>query len=165
MQRIAILFVSLVFVTGCRQIEETDNPISGGLTEMGATSSPDRPSTSTELSRVQFDDVPVIDGFFLRNHRNETFSYRYGKGLRVGRFVYWGKADEETVIQRYLELMPKDPYNWSLSTPYSGGGTDSGSPQDWQPLQFAKPGSRCEIGVSREPNKEGLLVTIWVEST
>ena len=57
---------------------------------------------------MQFDDVPVLDGFFLRNHRNETFSYRYGS-RRVGRFVYWGREGrEEEVIQRYLELMGHD---------------------------------------------------------
>ena len=77
----------------------------------------------------------------------------------MGRFVYWGREGrEEEVIQRYLELMPKDPYNWSLSSPRQEA--------EWR-LEFKKPGSRCEISLSRErlAAKEGLLVTIWVEST
>lgn len=156
--RVLLLLAVMMAAVGCRQVEETENPISSGLSEMGATTAPDRRSTSVELSRMQFDDVPVLDGFFLRNHRNETFSYSYGS-RRVGRFVYWGREGrEEEVIQRYLELMPKDPYNWSLSSPRQGA--------EWR-LEFTKPGSRCEISLSRErlAAKEGLLVTIWVEST
>ncbi len=157
--RIALFAATVVLGAGCRQVEESENPVSDALSGVGATVDPDRGSTSVELSRVQFDDIPELDGFFFRNQRNESFSYRLGGGRRVGRFVYWGKSSERDVISRYLELMRKDPYNWSLETPspHESGGR----------LIFVKPGSRCEISLSRErpASKDGLLVTIWVEST
>ena len=150
---------ALGLIAGCRHVEETENPISQSLTEIGATVPPENRSSSDELSRVQFDDIPVPPGFFFRNHRNESYSYVVGEA-RVGRFVYWGKSSEREVLAHYLEKMAKDPYNWSLET----GNLEANR----GPLMFEKPGQRCEIHLRRPPQHAsggGLLITISVEST
>ena len=151
------LLVLACLLGSCRSVEETENPVSRSLTDMGATSDPANRNTSTELSRVQFDDIPVPRGFFFRNQRNESFSYTDGE-VRVGRFVYWGVAREDEVIAHYLENMAKDPYNWSLKD--RPGSAD-------EPLIFEKPGQKCEIHLRRERHQSdgGLLITISVESS
>ena len=154
---VTLAIVSSYWAAACRSVEETRNPVSGTLTGIGATSDPEKASTASELSRVQFDDVPAPEGFFLRNHRNESYSFTDGKS-RVGRFVYWGKGRERDVIEHYLEMMPKDPYKWAL--------VSSASDPD-EPMIFEKPGQRCEIRLSHESHRGdgGLLITISVEST
>ncbi|MCA9321636.1 MAG: hypothetical protein KDB53_12925 [Planctomycetes bacterium] len=155
--RITGLFVLVILVAACREVEETDNPMSRSLSDLGATSDPSFRSTSIELSRIQFDDIPVPAGFFFRNQRNESFAYRDGN-QRIGRFVYWGRGDEKDLIDEYLEKMPKDPYNWTLKS----------APSDRNaPLIFEKPGQRCEIHLGRERHRPngGLLITISVESS
>ncbi len=155
--RVVAAVLSLLVVSGCREIEETENPLSRPLTDLGATSDPSLSNTSLVLSRVQFDDIPVPPGFFFRNQRNESFGYEDGDA-RVGRFVYWGRKPREEVVALYLEKMPKDPYNWSLAS--GGDGADT-------PLIFKKPGQTCEIRLLKERHRPrgGLLLTISVEGS
>ena len=151
-----VLLSALGMLAACRNIEETKNPVSDSLVGIGATAPPELTSTSEELRRVQFDDVPVPDGLFFRNHRNESFSYTWPGG-RIGRFVYWGNVNRDRVIAQFLEMMPKDPYKWALSSGPSQGGA----------MTFEKPGQKCEIRFTRArpSSQKGLLVTISVEST
>lgn len=154
---IVIALFSLLAAPACREIEETENPVSRPLTDLGATSDPALTNTSLVLSRVQFDDIPVPPGFFFRNQRNESFAYEDGEA-RVGRFVYWGRKPREEVVALYLEKMPKDPYNWSLAS--GGDGAE-------KPLIFKKPGQTCKIRLLKERHRPqgGLLLTISVEGS
>lgn len=141
--------------TGCRNVEESHNPVSDGLSELGMTTSPDEPGTSGELSRLQFDDIPCPPGFSFRNHRNESYSFADG-GVRLGRFVYWTKKPADEARTLYLEFMEKDPYNWTLvSRP------DSGSNGPWI---FEKNDERCEVATGRLEKTPGgeTLVTVTV---
>ena len=136
-----VFMAAMTLLGACRQVEENRNLLSDSLVEIGATAPVTQRNTSVELSRIQFDDIPVPPGFFFRNHRNESYSFVNGP-WRCGRFVYWCKRSEEEVGAQYLELMPKDPYNWSLISapeqPTSG------------PWIFEKNGERCVIETQRE---------------
>ena len=150
------LTAALLLASACRNVEESRNPVSSGLSEIGMTNSPEEDDTSGELSRVQFDDIPCPPGFSFRNHRNESYSFADG-GFRKGRFVYWTTEPAKTARARYLEFMAKDPYNWSLvSAP--GGEEDEG------PWVFEKNGERCEVTTGRlDKTPEGeTLVTVTV---
>ncbi len=144
----------LIFV-GCRHVEETRNPVSNTLVSMGATAPVETRNTSQELSRVQFDDIPVPPGFFFRNHRNESYSFVDGD-LRLGRFVYWGSKFDAPSRREYLELLAKDPYNWS---PLS-----SSTESENGPWIFEKNGERCVVSSRRffHSARDGLVVTISV---
>lgn len=155
--RAGILIAVTAAGAGCVQVEESRNPVSSSLAEIGATAAPELGSSSAELSRLQFDDIPVPEGFFLRNHRNETFSYVFS-GNRVGRFVYWGLGDPKTVRRHFQQNMGKEPYGWTLAESTSGSAEDR--------LTFEKPGHICTVSwAPTTPPKRGeLLLTITVES-
>lgn len=152
------IFGLLVALSACRQMEETQNPVSQTMEELGTTSSYDLSSDSEELARIQFDDIPSLRELHFRNHRNESYSYSLGD-FRRGRFVYWGQVEHPDILKRYLEIMPKDPYNWRL--------VGEPASEIWNSLHFVKTGSKCEISFSRtRPDpKTGLVITITVEST
>ena len=67
------------------------------------TLAPGEPSVaetrSLELQRSQFEDIPVPQGFEFVTRGNRSFSFARG-GVRVGRFVYWGKKSVEEVASR-----------------------------------------------------------------
>ena len=144
-----------LLVSGCRHVEETRNPVSTTLADMGATAPVEVRNTSEELSRIQFDDIPVPPGFHFRNHRNESFSFVDGD-MRLGRFVYWGREFTPPARQHFLELMTRDPYNW---TPRSSSGDDQGGP--WI---LEKNGERCVISSRKffHDPKEGVILTVSV---
>lgn len=154
-----LIFAAVGLVTSCAQVEEDENAVTESLAEIGVTASPELKGRSSELSRIQFDDIPVPDGFFLRNHRNETFSFSAG-GQRVGRFVYWGIGDEAELLRHFETHMVRAPYGWSRATrPVSDGG---------RRLAFEKPGHRCNIRIERDDERPGeneFLINIFVEST
>ncbi|MEZ6196360.1 MAG: hypothetical protein R3F20_11640 [Planctomycetota bacterium] len=154
----AVLLATGLIAPACVQVEETRNPVSESFSEIGVTASPELKGRSAELSRLQFDDIPVPDGFFLRNHRNETYSFSLG-GQRVGRFVYWGFGKEDEILRHFEQQMPRNPYGWSHGErPASESG---------RRLRYEKAGQRCEIEiepVDRARNDE-FLITVFVEST
>ena len=152
------IVTSTAFLSGCRQVEETENPFSDTMTALGASSA-NRSSRSGELSRIQFDDIPVPQGFFLRNHRNESYSFK-DDAIRIGRFVYWGRAEVNDVREYYVEEMPKKAYGWRLVE-------DPGGSDRLTTMTFTKPGHRCEITMEPEHQRPGagLLVKVWVENT
>ncbi len=154
---LALLLAALVLSAAgaCRNVEESHNPVSDGLSDIGMTVPADRNDTSGELSRVQFDDIPCPPGFSFRNHRNESFSFADG-GVRLGRFVYWSKMSAQDARSRYLEFMAKDPYNWALVS--SPDGDRNG------PWVFEKNGERCEVTTGRLDKTPGgeTLVTVTV---
>ncbi|MFT7616394.1 MAG: hypothetical protein ACI97A_000015 [Planctomycetota bacterium] len=149
------LAAALLCVCSCRSVEETHNPVSHVLVKIGATAPAEVENTSQELSRIQFDDIPVPPGFFFRNHRNESYSFVDGD-LRQGRFVYWGRSFASDTRREYLELLAKDPYNWS---PVSVFENDEAGP--WI---FEKNGERCVVESRRffHDARNGDVVTIAV---
>ncbi|MCB9833525.1 MAG: hypothetical protein H6807_13730 [Planctomycetes bacterium] len=152
----ALLVVGLFgLATACRNVEESHNPLSDSLANIGATAPADQNDSSGELSRVQFDDIPCPPGFSFRNHRNESFSFADG-GVRLGRFVYWTRKPADEARTLYLEFMGKDPYNWALVS--SPDGSRNG------PWVFEKNGERCEVTTGRlDKTPEGeTLVTVTV---
>lgn len=154
----AIVFVGMALLAACVNVEETKNPVSDSLAGIGASVPADKRSRSVELSRHQFDDIPVPEGFFLRNHRNESFSYAFN-GRRIGRFVYWGFGKRGELLQHFQSMMPKKPYDWTRA----GAGVKAVSDR----LVFEKPGERCVITLEPVPNnlRDEFLITISVEST
>lgn len=68
---------------------------------------------SVELQRSQFDDVPVPHGFEIVTRGNRSFSFARG-GVRVGRFVYWGRQDVEEVANFFRRTMELRAYGWQL---------------------------------------------------
>lgn len=72
------------------------------------------PDGSTEeasaLSPVQFDDIPVPDGFELQTGMNQSFSYQSGD-YRIGEFHYAGLPPGEQVRGFMNENMPL--YGWA----------------------------------------------------
>ncbi len=150
-----VLGVICIFSQGCRSVEETRNPLSDTLVGMGATAPVEVKNTSEELSRIQFDDIPVPPGFFFRNHRNESYSFVDGD-LRLGRFVYWGRSFAAPSRRQYLELLAKDPYNW---TPVSGF-----SENETGPWIFEKNGERCVVTSRRffHDARNGNVITVSV---
>jgi hypothetical protein len=155
---LALLICATGFAS-CAQVEEDENGLTESLAEIGVTASPKLKGRSGELSRIQFDDIPVPDGFFLRNHRNETFSFSAGD-QRVGRFVYWGIGEEAELLRYFETQMVRAPYGWSrASRPASDGG---------RRLHFEKPGHRCDVEIERvdtPPGRSEFLINIFVEST
>lgn len=151
---LVIGILALVLVTGCRQIEETQNPVSETLVDIGATSPPSERNTSTELQRIQFDDIPVPPGFFLRNHRNESYSFRQGD-TRIGRFVYWGRGHRQELQAFFRENMSKSPYLW--------GNKDITNQES---LEFEKSDDHCRVLVEpdRLDTQNGMLITITVNT-
>lgn len=155
LQSIAITIVLAVLVSlgGCRQIEESDNPISNTLTAVGVTPPHTQKGSSKQLDKIQFDDIPVPRGLRLPTLRNESFSYT-SEGFRVGRMVYKGVVNATDVREHYLTTMPLEPYGWSRAA------NKDDSPNS---LFFSKGGERCEI-VLRAGAKAELIVTIVVET-
>ena len=154
----AALVIALMWATACVNVEETNNPVSDSLTGLGATVPAEARSRSAELSRIQFDDIPVPEGFFLRNHRNESFSYRFGE-QRIGRFVYWGYGKSAELQRHFETMMPKQPFDWKRGE----SSVRSGSRQ----MAFVKTGQRCTVTLTPDDQngKDEFLITIFVEST
>ena len=150
-----VLVMLLVATSACRHVEETRNPVSNTLVGMGATAPVEVENTSEELSRVQFDDIPVPPGFHFRNHRNESYSFVDGD-LRLGRFVYWGQTFDAPKRRQFLELMAKDPYNWNPSS--TSLGSEDG------PWIFEKNGERCVINSKKffHDPRQGVVLTLSV---
>lgn len=149
------LAVAVLAVCSCRSVEETHNPVSDSLVKIGATAPAETENTSQELSRIQFDDIPVPPGFFFRNHRNESYSFVDGD-LRQGRFVYWGREFASLTRREYLELLVKDPYNWSPVSDFEK--------EEAGPWIFEKNGERCVVSTRRffHDARNGHVVTIAV---
>jgi hypothetical protein len=148
---------SMLMLGACRQIEESDNPVSSTLTAVGATPPPSQKGSSARLDRIQFDDIPVMRGLRLSNLRNESFSYE-SNGVRVGRFVYRGDVGLTRVRDHYVTTMPLEPYGW-LQAPSREDRPDS--------LFFTKGRENCEVAVLAAPRaarKKELTVTIVVET-
>ncbi|MEE9394220.1 MAG: hypothetical protein V3W41_17105 [Planctomycetota bacterium] len=156
--KILPLLLVLVWTTACVNVEETNNPISDSLTGVGATTPPEARSRSEELSRIQFDDIPVPEGFFLRNHRNESFSYRFGD-RRIGRFVYWGYGKRAELLRHFEAMMPKGPFGWKRGESSVQAASDR--------MTFVKTGQRCTVTLTpdAQDGKDEFLITIFVEST
>jgi hypothetical protein len=121
----------LALLVGCSQV---DNP--GKTTHPGSPTV--RDTRSEVLSRGQFPDIPVPEGFSLVSRGNRSFSY-VGGGVRVGRFHYWGRGAMPDVVAFYRSTMGLRAYAWSLSASSSGDGQDS--------LTFTKQGDTCEITI------------------
>ena len=108
---------------------------------------------STELSRLQFDDVPVPEDFILRNRANESFVFEDGE-TRVGRLVYIGRGSERDVRAHYIEKLPLEQYGWKFV---------SGSPEPGQgPLVFAKKVHGCTVDFGMESGR--LVVSVSVDN-
>jgi hypothetical protein len=154
---ITLVMTATVFLGACRQIEESDNPVSNALTAVGATPPYTQKGSSVRLDRIQFDDIPVMRGLRLSTLRNESFSYD-SNGVRLGRFVYRGEEDLRRVQDHYVTTMPLEPYGWTVA-PRRDDRPDS--------LFFTKGREHCEIAVvaaRRTAQKKGLTVTIVVET-
>jgi hypothetical protein len=143
-----IVLAAVVALGSCRTAEPTD----GSPSEMGGRST-GRPGRSEELARLQFDDIPVPDGFALRNRSNESYVFEAGQ-TRVGRLVYVGKSSQADVRAMYVERMPLEPYGWR----FTSGSVDA----DDQALHFEKRGHRCVIGFHNDHGQ--LVVTVTVEN-
>ena len=95
----------LTLLCGCESIE---NP------RTLAPGQPDVAETrSRELDRSQFDDIPIPPGFEFVTRGNRSFSFTRG-GVRVGRFVYWGRLEVEEVTAFFRRNMELRAYGWSL---------------------------------------------------
>jgi len=152
-----LVMASMLMLGACRQIEESDNPVSNTLTAVGATPPPSQKGSSVRLDRIQFDDIPAMRGLRLSTLRNESFSYE-SNGVRVGRFVYRGEVDFGRVRNHYLTTMPLEPYGWQQA-PSRKDRPDS--------LFFTKGREICEVAVLAAPRaarKKELTVTILVET-
>ncbi len=96
---------------------------------------------SVELQRSQFDDVPVPDGFEFVTRGNRSFSYDRG-GVRVGRFVYWGKTEAAEVAAFFRRTMGLEAYGWSLRAEKThDGGTE---------FDFHKHQTGCRVKIFRQ---------------
>lgn len=108
-------------------------------------SDPTRPTEdaarSMELTRSQFDDIPVPRDFTYVNKGNQSFSYSQG-GVRVGKFRYWGQDPVDDVVSFYKRTMSLMAYDWQF---VSESEEQLGLPI----LQFAKGRQSCTIRVAK----------------
>ncbi len=109
---------------------------------------------SRELSRTQFEDVPVPRGFKIRTARNESFSFRHGN-VREGRLVYGGAGFLDDVEAFYRSQMTLAPFGWTE-------GTTSRDPGRIV-MSWRKDAEICEITlVEARPN---VIITVDVTGT
>ncbi|MAG57894.1 MAG: hypothetical protein CMJ83_16540 [Planctomycetes bacterium] len=103
-QGLAAALIAAAFC-GCTEI---DNP------RTLAPGEPDVADTrSRELQRSQFDDIPTPPGFQYVTRGNRSFSFSRG-GVRVGRFIYWGRMDVAEAAAFYRRNMGIRAYDWNL---------------------------------------------------
>ncbi len=143
-RRISMLLgLACTTLGGCTQIE---NPRVMVPTEPGVNA-----TKSMELHRAQFEDIPVPPGFEYVTRGNRSFSYADG-GVRVGRFLYWGRASIDEVSEFYRRTLPLRAYGWELldETPTSGGNE----------LNWKKGSQNCNVALTRESNATYIGVTI-----
>ncbi len=123
----------MVCATGCDYVENPRVLMPG---EPGVAE-----TRSVELQRSQFDDVPVPEGFEFVTRGNRSFSYARG-GVRVGRFVYWGRRDVAEVAGFFRRTMGLRAYGWELRAENTSG--------DGADFEFQKDQTGCHVTISRE---------------
>jgi hypothetical protein len=110
------------------------------------------PNRSTELARLQFDDIPHPKNFVLRNRANESYTFQSGE-TRLGRLTYWGMGDEAEIRDWYITTMPLEPYLWRLT---SGTSTEASGE-----LVFDKSGHEARIEFRREEGQLLVIISSW----
>ncbi len=131
---IAVLAVLTGALAGCAEQIENPGKIMPGSPAVSDTQ-------SQHLQRVQFSDIPVPSGFELVTRGNRSFSFQ-GGGVRVGRYLYWGKQTQEEVAAFYRRTMPLATYGWSRKT--------ETHENDINTLVFAKNEASCVVSIQKE---------------
>ena len=108
---------------------------------------------SLELQRSQFEDIPVPQGFEFVTRGNRSFSYSRG-GVRVGRFVYWGRKGGPDGVEEaaafFRRTMKLRAYGWQLRSQDIG--------EDSTTFAFSKNHTDCTVTITHE--KVGTYVRI-----
>jgi hypothetical protein len=139
----ASLFVLLGVFGNCTSPREPSDPRD--------ESPPLEDGTSRELSRTQFDDIPVPRGFRLRSTKNESFSFRHG-AIRVGRFAYHGRGNVEDVTGFYQSQMGLLPFGWKE--------TGTSRTPEGSRLEFAKGAEACRITVTSSQRETDIIIEV-----
>ena len=126
-----VMLLSLPLVIGC-----------GSKAEVGPGTIPE---FTTDLT---FDDIPIPSGFKLQRKKSLSFQNDF---IRVGRFVYYGRADSNGVLAFIQQQMPLN---------------------QWEPISYVdskqsirryeKGDQECTVIVYKRTGWKNCVITIWV---
>jgi hypothetical protein len=141
--RTGIAALALLAGAACSQIE---NPRTMLPTEPGVDA-----TRSKELHRAQYEDLPVPPGFEYVTRGNRSFSYLDG-GVKVGRFLYWGRTSVEETAAFYRRTLPLRAYGWDFLS-------EESLPKRHE-LRFRKADQECTVTLTRDVDATYAGVTI-----
>lgn len=136
---LTLLFVSVVYLTGCASWPRQSTSTSGQMNQQVEKS-------LTTASVLRFDDLPIPSGFKLVPDESVAFQNDYS---RFAFLKYNGKATPEQVILFFKEQMPL--YNWEMSNLIEHGS---------RVINFEKQDENCTVTIEGSASRIVLMVSL-----